>query len=513
MSDEPSLPRLPSRARELQSQSLEQNPRKRAIDRINAEPQSTYNSSDPAVFSSDDDPGLDNYVDGRRKRRYKGTWFRQLPMSGDSTFGDDDKAPKAQTKRTLARQYDSGIYMGSDATEDDDLADKIPPPLQPKLPQLQRKAIPPRRIDPQDLAVQEKIRSALEQGTEVIDLWSMGLTELSNDVMGLLSQFSCIPTVTKEVAFEQKEPQMRLYIAKNLLTRVPGAIFDIKHLTMLSLRGNKLTELPSGIAKLVNLKELNVSQNRLRYLPVELLDLLPHNLRSLIVWPNPFWQPTIKEEDVVEQPSSASPTMIDPSEILRAVADPRLDSNRLASSGIQITTSGGIILSEFRLPSITKGGLVKIPIEMNRPSKSGHASSISHLRASRVPSLMEAALMACYKTSDLDSMPAVIPPELSHLGDMLERASRQKYIGGHVCSKCRKTIIQSTFEWIEWREIQSARQVITREGDIPREFTVSESRSPEEMAVPFLHRGCSDLCGPTVEKVSEETAWLLQSIR
>lgn len=45
-------------------------------------------SSDLGVFSSDDDPGLDNYSQGRNKRRYKGAWYDH---SQEQTIPEEDE--------------------------------------------------------------------------------------------------------------------------------------------------------------------------------------------------------------------------------------------------------------------------------------------------------------------------------------------------------------------------------------------------------------------------------------
>ncbi|KAG7138509.1 hypothetical protein HYQ45_004381 [Verticillium longisporum] len=70
MADEPSLPRLPAISWNEHTQSFSNNPRKRGRARRSSNATPLFNnSSDPAVFSSDDDPALDNYVEGRRKKR------------------------------------------------------------------------------------------------------------------------------------------------------------------------------------------------------------------------------------------------------------------------------------------------------------------------------------------------------------------------------------------------------------------------------------------------------------
>lgn len=70
-------------------------------------------SSDPAIFSSDEQaPGAENYAvaDGRKKRTYKGSWWDRHPVK--------DGARHSTRKREFKRNYDSGIFMGSEGTED-----------------------------------------------------------------------------------------------------------------------------------------------------------------------------------------------------------------------------------------------------------------------------------------------------------------------------------------------------------------------------------------------------------
>ena len=88
-------------------------------------------SSDPAVFSSDDDPALENV--GKRKKRYVGSWFRQMPASSDSALGEDSEASSSsrsrrKPKRTLKRQFDSGVYVdgGEMAASSDEELDGKP---------------------------------------------------------------------------------------------------------------------------------------------------------------------------------------------------------------------------------------------------------------------------------------------------------------------------------------------------------------------------------------------------
>ncbi|KAF7562725.1 hypothetical protein G7046_g1386 [Stylonectria norvegica] len=449
---EPSLPPLLAVAWDEQSQSFSHNPRKRvrAQGSNNAPPQA-YNSSDPAFFSSDDDPALDNYVEGRRKKRYIGSWFQQHPELPERGSGEGmSETPAIKQKRQWARHADSGVYLGSDGNESDDMMDQLESPMRPKLPQLGRPDAP--RISMAEFAAQDKVRTCLERGEETVDFWSMGLQEISNDTISPLSHLSRIPFVTKDVAFEHKDPELKIYLAMNSLTRVPGAIFDLTHLTTLSLRGNKLTEIPPAISKLHRLKELNVSQNRLRYLPIELLDLfgLNSSLRTLVIHPNPLLQPELDLETRAGSDSEVSlapdlqNALFDLSDLsrdkLERLLTPVLVSRSLGRSPVQLSNTSGRVISDFRLP-LESTQLVSVETFKNdERSPSSHLTSHNapDKRRSRisssgvpssVPSLLEIALQTCYRSVQLPDMKHYLPGELVRLNQFLDRAVKQKAAG------------------------------------------------------------------------------------
>lgn len=69
----------------------------------------TTTSSDPALFSSDEHaPGAENYLSGKRKKHtYQGSWWdNQRVKMGN---------PK---KREFRRNFDSGIFMGSETSDE-----------------------------------------------------------------------------------------------------------------------------------------------------------------------------------------------------------------------------------------------------------------------------------------------------------------------------------------------------------------------------------------------------------
>lgn len=185
MAEEPALPpRLPP--------SLPPGGRRKRGRDGERSPSEPSTSSDPAVFSSDDDPALDNYQDhGRRKRRYVGTWFDQHPASSDSALGDDtdpvyppprrrNRAPSPSLslslsqpqKREFKRQLDSGVWMGTDGSltdTDDDVDLELPAARLPLVPPSSPPPARP-RFSLEEQAAQETILSCVEGGIEDVDL-------------------------------------------------------------------------------------------------------------------------------------------------------------------------------------------------------------------------------------------------------------------------------------------------------------------------------------------------------
>ncbi|KAI9846731.1 MAG: hypothetical protein M1838_001160 [Thelocarpon superellum] len=138
------------------------------------------------------------------------------------------------------------------------------------------------------------IRTCLEEGNELVDLSNLRLATLSTSTIRPLRYMTKHPKIDhlppSQESYTPLVPSIRLFLSGNLLHSVPGEIFNIHNLTVLSLRNNQLTELPSGIARLTNLVELNVGGNKLSWLPYELLGLVrPHGrLRTLSIYPNPL---------------------------------------------------------------------------------------------------------------------------------------------------------------------------------------------------------------------------------
>ncbi|KAG9251378.1 leucine rich repeat domain protein [Emericellopsis atlantica] len=545
MAEEPSLPRLPLPAVSwnAQTESFSNNPRKRRATRrpSTASGASVFNSSDPAIFSSDDDPALDNYVEGRQKRRYLGSWYshqqHHQPEHEHEPEAECAGAPaQFKGKRTLQRQYDSGVFLASDCTEDDDttLELECSMPTRLKLPQLEAAV---RTMTEPERALQRKIRECVDTGNETVDFWNMGLEELSGETVAPLSHFEKIPdVVSRDVAFEQSPPKLNLYLAMNRLRMLPGALFDVTNLTTMSLRGNKLESLPPAFSKLCNLQELNLSQNRLRHLPVELLRLLDSNcsLQTLILHPNYFLLPAHGDDifEILEDDERTTPEP-DASELeyerLRKAGTwpastpeappPRMLTRRLGRSPLQVSDATGRVLSRFKLPSTSsheKFELLDVdqiyrkqlyaqgvdPNDVDILSQQQQQVEVGRAGQSAVPSLVEAVMRNCYRSVRLGEFKHLLPEDFANLRQVFDKAAEEKDRGGLPCSRCGTLMVVAPIRWIEWREINTLTRHKTREG-VYQLDPLSEVE--DELVVPFLHSACSWRCAP---RNGEHSGWV-----
>ncbi|KAI9669542.1 MAG: hypothetical protein M1817_004661 [Caeruleum heppii] len=269
-------------------------------------------SSDPPLFSSDDhgvllDPD-ESVQDGPRKRRYRGTWWGAEPNSRKEPF-------RVRTKRNFKRNMDSGVWLGSEDSqlsegESSVLADT---PRQPSgetqtpsednvtTSAVRRASGPCERLaETQDLPTmyaERIVQRCLEEGDECIDLSGLALPDLPPALVKSMLYMTKHPDSSQippsQGSYTSLRPCLSLFLSRNLLQTVPGEVFHLEHLTVLSLRNNGLTELPSAIRRLVNLVELNVGGNQLQWLPYDLLGLLgpQKKLKTLSVFPNPFFNP------------------------------------------------------------------------------------------------------------------------------------------------------------------------------------------------------------------------------
>jgi len=161
---------------------------------------------------------------------------------------------------------------------------------------------------------------------------NLGIEDISGEALGplhhliRLAQFQHHPH--HEAAYQSFTPQIKLFLAKNLLTRLPGEIVQLKNIKMLSLRNNRLIELPHSLGKLTNMTELNISLNKLRWLPFELLQLIggEGKLINLITSFNPWIKATSDQSaSSVMTPRHRNATSEDIGYLQDQIEDLRLD--------------------------------------------------------------------------------------------------------------------------------------------------------------------------------------------
>ncbi|POS76736.1 hypothetical protein DHEL01_v204870 [Diaporthe helianthi] len=520
---EPSLPPQPAVSWDAQTQSFAKRKRSTAS-------QVLSDSSDPAIFSSDDDPALDNYVQGRhKKKRYVGSWFQQRPASSDSGLSvgpGPTQRHGSRSKRPFV-PVDSGVFMGSDSSMDDILDNLpparpnnvvFPPATTTKRPPASQLTQVPRlsqkgRLSEAEAKAQEIIRQCIDRGIEAVDLSAQGLRHVSNPTISLISQIARIPTVERGVPFEHLDPELHLFLWGNQLTRVPGAVFDLEHLTTLSLRGNSLTELPPAIFKLKKLQTLNVSLNSLRFLPVELLELIydpESSLETLMLHPNPWYQPEGGQELGAPWSSeNADRTSPGPGPKGRGCrwlsrephASSNLDAKLWARSPVEFKDTRGSAYSAFRVRSGDKMLATEdLSTEPSLPAQNTAQQRIllsTEVKTTKVPTLMELALQASARSPYLSELPKMLAEttQNTRMCDLLADTQVYSYTGGLGCTVCKRPVIRPTAQWFEWWEIFVNRLVPGESASSEPRATVQYlTQSPEERLVPFVRRVCSWNC-------------------
>ncbi|KAL3419919.1 Leucine-rich repeat-containing protein 57 [Phlyctema vagabunda] len=503
-------------------------------------------SSDPPLFSSDDDPSADNYTTKRQKRKYRGPWFRQHPAS-DPPSDSNENPQLTKGKRTVARQIDSGVFLGSDGTDVEDFAEDLDLEYRKRSEVFEnggaKIVLHPRsrnlfgRVardepDPEESA-RRRIQHCLEEGVQDIILSSLELTSLSNSTISPLITFTCYPKLSAGVTFESLVPDLKIFLGSNRLASLPATLFSLDRLTFLTLRDNRLEELPPGIGRLKNLEVLNVSQNALSHLPYEILELVAKDgtLKSLQLHPNPFYE----SRNPVEEEAETEEETISPifgtirkqpqtgrSNLFDAESNP--STNYEYSSNWQIAYN---CRSEVRFRDIS-GSLLKGPIfpkdsahEKSRlqllgaldsaGSNSIHVAGVDDIPVapasrgtgpSHAPSLLEVALNSCSKTPQLPYLSELLPEDSpKHLEDLLLQASAKKESGGSQCTICQRSFIIPRTEWIEWWEITSVADTRAPASAASPLRQKENERDRVESMVPLMRRGCSWLCVPRKETV------------
>ena len=272
-----------------------------------------------------------------------------------------------------------------------------------------------------------------------------------------------VPKQGQESCYQSLTPALRLYLSNNLLEEVPGEVFHLRNLEVLSLRSNNLTEILPSIGELNGLKELNVGSNQLNWLPWELLGLLHSNLQKCMIYPNPFFRP------VPSTWNHASSRKLESSEPCQ-VASTRIAFLDVTGASVRHWPPAPSPLSEHWPEPQADDEVLGPPLE----------------ERNRVPSLLELALRACKKSPQLSQMPFLLPNDCpEHLTWLLRKTWKLKEAGGQNCSVCGHEYIIPRTEWIEWW------YCIPEQGFRGQ---LDGSSAMHRMPVPLLRRGCSWAC-------------------
>jgi len=284
-------------------------------------------------------------------------------------------------------------------------------------------------------------------------------------------------------AYSPLTPSLYLFLSRNALRILPGELFTLKHLTVLSLRNNKLTELPPAIGDLENLVELSIGINKLRWLPWEILKLVRRRLRILNIYPNPFFGIPNESLSVhtstttthLETPTSSTvPTEATPPQPWKLTL--------LASTSTTFLRFDGSPVHHTPLAPSTATD--SSHLRLHAPQS---PYTIPYLAAppSLVPSLLELALRECSHSPYLPHLSDLLPPDSpDSISRLLAAASTIKDAGGRKCAVCGKEFVVARTEWMEW-------------WDCVPECEGRKGGVVGVTGVPLLRRGCSWACGPS----------------
>ena len=275
--------------------------------------------------------------------------------------------------------------------------------------------------------------------------------------------------------FEPLTPSLCLYLSNNALDDVPGEVYHLENLDVLSLRSNNITEILPSISKLVNLREANFGSNQLKWLPWEFIGLL-HTTRHCVLGPNPFLSPI--------------PAISTASNCLGRDCPGHCASTHTAF--LDITGK-----SERDYPPAP----TSIQTYMAEPSDNVETLRPPLEEWTKTPSLAELAIRACYNTPYLSQLPFLLPDDCPvHLRELLESTWKLKEAGGQRCSLCGNEYIIPRTEWVEWwcsdPDLGFPEPNLGfLEPDLGIPHSLIPGRpGPECVLVPFLRRGCSWQC-------------------
>lgn len=170
---------------------------------------SIKSSSPPPLFSSDDSResvDISNYQSPRIfKNKRKGTWWN----SNESAQNTPE--PK---KTKMTRNFDSGIYMMSDATDNsEDALPQHKSPFPVDSAEFHKRDLPSPAPNPRTVSFNEKLRYGLDRNHEVYDFQNLDLEDENiEDVGRIASVIKPVPDpgdeLPEEGQFRSMEPEI-----------------------------------------------------------------------------------------------------------------------------------------------------------------------------------------------------------------------------------------------------------------------------------------------------------------
>lgn len=330
----------------------------------------------------------------------------------------------------------------------------------------------------------------------------MSLETLSNATVARLSEIGQDPTSQYDMPWDRAPSNfnLKLFLFNNTLTRIPKAVFNLQHLTVLSLRANRLTEIPPVIYKMQNLIELNFSQNLLRHLPMELLELLHDplcRLTSLRLFPNPFCQPLNSDGTPYEWHSGSNGYNIGSRWLSRSTDIEGIEAKYWQRTPVQFMDTrhrlhGGPIYSSFQMDEGLHLPIGDSSLEPTFPTSKSTGRVLESTKSFSLVELMLQKLLHHPTPGPLDAWrEAQLVPELV---EKLEDMEKQRETGELRCTVCLRNFVLAKAQWIEWWELFYNR--VPRVGTGPHVPAGREplTSTPAEKLVPFLRKACSWKC-------------------
>ncbi|KAF2405064.1 hypothetical protein EJ06DRAFT_578318 [Trichodelitschia bisporula] len=469
-------------------------------------------SSEPDSFSSDPiDPSVELYEKPRAKRRHVGPYWAagapsQTPVSASASASafSPAQAPSSATpkaKSNFARNFDSGVYMLSDNTDEGELPEGEVPEssgaggseVQPQT-GVQETTLTSElggglifgtvaRAESPLVLARRKVEECVDENNPVVELDNLDLQTLPSDLLTPLRSiikvprhFDHVPLNSQQLAseahhgrfgrrpetmkelresfeethYESLEARIQLYLANNSLRTLPLTLFSLTNLTVLILRNNKLTALPPAIAQLENLVELSVANNRLTTLPYAFLTLLRKARRlKVTLTPNPFLETDPKFTPIMKDLEARIP--------LHNLRDP--DGRRSHEALFARTAPVSLLPWPERMPpsALPPGSPFTSLPAYTTLSTAHHGDFIKFWAPpprARVRSLFDLALGTCARHPRLPTLHGGLPHEPpSVLHKALEEAQAAR-AEGRVCDDCGRECVRWDREWVEWWHVR-----------------------------------------------------------